>query len=433
MSTPSSSAPSPGPERSRARLAARPDPAERRAASPVDATGRRRDLEIAVATVVGMAAVVSGPLIWVVALLVLAATILGTLQLLAEVDGPDADRGVPVESLIVPAVAAIGGGRRHPARAPRARDHPGARRRRRSSSIGRSPIEERIVGAAQGPTADDRTASLVAILVVALVAFVGVAAESPAGWRAPEPAGRARRAAVRSPNLVVLALADAVVAGLLGYRAAALRTASARDALWAALTYAVAIAIGAAAVRAIGIPRLIGPALLMFLFYLWDTLHAAPPSRRRDPRWLWETAILARPRRAGRRLEPPPRGLSPVTCRGAHAPGQQASGRSRSIGQLRRRQRRPSLPTVSVAASGSPSVESCPRSRHQTAGVGAVCRHRPPFDVRPLRCYKAWPPPGCEPLGRGHPVECANSYGDRLTVTFPESRRRQRAPSTRSA
>src|SRR6476620_12146816 len=56
----------------------------------------------------------------------------------------------------------------------------------------------------------------------------------------------------------------------------------------------------------------------------------------------------------------------------------------------------------------------------QTAGVGAVCRHRPPFDVRPLRCYNAWPPPGCEPLGRGHPVECANRYGDRFTVTFPE-------------
>ena len=42
-----------------------------------------------------------------------------------------------------------------------------------------------------------------------------------------------------------------------------------------------------------GIPRLIGPALLMFLFYLWDTLHTAAPSRRRDPRWIWETVALA--------------------------------------------------------------------------------------------------------------------------------------------
>jgi hypothetical protein len=94
-------------------------------------------------------------------------------------------------------------------------------------------------------------------------------------------------------NLVVLAIADAFIAGLLGYRAVALRVSSARAAIWAAASYAVAIAIGAAAIRAMGIPRLIGPALLMFLFYLWDTLHAAPPSRRRDPRWIWETAILA--------------------------------------------------------------------------------------------------------------------------------------------
>jgi hypothetical protein len=66
-----------------------------------------------------------------------------------------------------------------------------------------------------------------------------------------------------------------------------------REALWAALTYAAAIAVGAAAIRAMGIPRLIGPALLMFLFYLWDTLHATPPTRRRDPRWIWETLVLA--------------------------------------------------------------------------------------------------------------------------------------------
>ena len=41
-------------------------------------------------------------------LLLLAATVLGTLQLLSEVDSPEAERGVPVESLIVPAVAALG-------------------------------------------------------------------------------------------------------------------------------------------------------------------------------------------------------------------------------------------------------------------------------------------------------------------------------------
>jgi hypothetical protein len=66
-----------------------------------------------------------------------------------------------------------------------------------------------------------------------------------------------------------------------------------REALWAALTYGVAIAVGAAAIRAVGIPRLVGPALLMLVFYLWDTLHGTSPTRRRDPRWIWETVFLA--------------------------------------------------------------------------------------------------------------------------------------------
>jgi hypothetical protein len=256
-----------------------------------DPKAGRRDLEIVVATVVGMAAVLSGPLVWGVALLLLAATILGTLQLLADVDSPNADRGVPVESLIVPAVAALG-----------------AVGAIRLLPVGPTivvgmvlaailldralAIETRLVASAQGPTADDRSAALIVILVVALVAFGGVAAIVPGGLAGLEQPG-APVAPLPLANLGILVLADAAIGGLLGYRAAALRVSNARDALWAAASYAVAIAIGAAALRAMGIPRLVGPALLMLLFYLWDTLHSAPPSRRRDPRWLWETAILA--------------------------------------------------------------------------------------------------------------------------------------------
>jgi hypothetical protein len=69
--------------------------------------------------------------------------------------------------------------------------------------------------------------------------------------------------------------------------------ATLRDALWSAFTYAAAIAIGAAALRALEIPRLVGPALLTLAFYLWDAFHAATPSRRRDIRWLWQTLLLA--------------------------------------------------------------------------------------------------------------------------------------------
>ena len=245
---------------------------------------------IAATTVVGMAAVLTGPLVWAAALLLLAATILGTLQVVGAADGSD-DHGVPIETLFLPAVAAIG-----------------CLGAVRLVPLGLAiipallltgllvdrtlAVEARMAAARQGPTDDDRSRTLVAMLVVALVAFVGVAAIVPGGIAGREAPG-APIVPLPLGDLVLLALADAIVAGLLGYRAAALRGRNLRDALWAALTYGVAIAVGAAAIRAMGIPRLIGPALLMFLFYLWDTLHATPPTRRHDPRWIWETLVLA--------------------------------------------------------------------------------------------------------------------------------------------
>jgi hypothetical protein len=270
----------------------------RRGRAPVgpwsaEATARRRDLEIVATTLVGMAAVLSGPLVWVAAGLLLAAMLVGTLQVLAADDeyrlGGDA--GVPVESLILPAVAAIGclgairlvpiGLAIVPALAATA------------LLIDRTLLlETRLAASEQAPTADDRSLALVTTLVVALVAFVGVAAVVPGGIAGLEPAG-APVAAFPLGNLLVLGLADAFIAALLGYRAAALRAINLAEALWSALTYGVAIAIGAAAIRAMGIPRLVGPALLMFVFYLWDVLHGATPARRRDPRWIWQTALLA--------------------------------------------------------------------------------------------------------------------------------------------
>jgi hypothetical protein len=256
-------------------------------------TPRRRDLEIVATTVVGMAAVLSGPLVWVAGALLLAAMLFGTLQVIAatEDDRLPGGAGIAVESLILPAVAAIGclgairlvplGLAVVPALAATA------------FLIDRAlAVETKLAASVQAPTEDDRSLTLVTMLIVALVAFVGIAAVVPGGI-----AGLERAGAPVNPlplgNLLLLGLADAFVAGLLGYRAAALRATSLREALWSALTYGVAIAIGAAAIRAMGIPRLIGPALLMFLFYLWDVLHGASPARRRDPRWIWQTALLA--------------------------------------------------------------------------------------------------------------------------------------------
>jgi hypothetical protein len=257
------------------------------------ATPRRRDLEILATTVVGMAAVVSGPPVWLAGALLLAAMVVGTLQVLGSDDDRSVgDAGVPIESLILPAVAAIGclgvirlvpfGLAIVPALAGTV------------LLIDRAlVIEARLIAASDlGPTDDDRSTTLVTMLIAALVAFVGVAAVVPGGIAGLEPPG-APVAPMPIGNLLVLGLADAFIAGLLGYRAAALRATNLRDALWSALTYGVAIAIGAAAIRAMGIPRLVGPALLMFLFYLWDVLHGATPARRRDPAWIWQTALLA--------------------------------------------------------------------------------------------------------------------------------------------
>jgi hypothetical protein len=252
-----------------------------------DVRAARRDLVIVAVAVVGVATLLDGPAAWLVAVLLLAAVGLGSLQVLAAVDAPDLERGVPIESLILPAVAAIGslgairlvpvGLLLVPALA--------------AAALLVDRALERILRTERELAPADRSAVLVATLLIGFVAFIGAAALVPGGIaetvRPGEPA-----AALPSSSLAVLALADAVVAGLLGYRAAALRVVSLRDALWSAGTYAVAIAIGAAALRAMAVPRLIGPALLVLAFYLWDAFHGAPPSRRRDPRWIWQTVLL---------------------------------------------------------------------------------------------------------------------------------------------
>ena len=261
-------------------------------------TAPRRDLVVAAVTIVGMSRFAEGPLVWVVAAILLAALLLGALQVHAETDPAAESAGVPVEALLTPAVAGlacVGAIRLVP--------------------IGLALVpalvvaaiivdrilrtEGRILASPHGATPADNGTLLAEAIVIAFLGFVGAAALVPGGLPEPGAAGLGAGAAggagapMSEANLLLLAAADALIAGLLGYRVSAIRVSSLRDALWSAATYASAVAIGAAALRAMDIPRLIGPAILALIFFLWDAFHGAPPSRRRDPRWIWQTLLLA--------------------------------------------------------------------------------------------------------------------------------------------
>jgi hypothetical protein len=252
-----------------------------------------RDLALAAVTIVGLSRLIEPPGVWLVAVFLLGAIILGSLQVLGD-ESAHADNhplGIPIESLILPAVAAVaclGAIRLVPfglLLVP-ALFVTGVLVERCLA------LEARILSSPGGLDDEGRTAVLVTTLVVAFLAFVGVAATVPGGLAQPGASGAAGVPLPRR-DLLVLAAGDAAVAFLLGYRAAALRVSTLRAALWSAATYAIAIAIAAASLRFLQIPRLMGPALLTLVFYLWDAFHAAGPSRRRDVRWLWQTLLLA--------------------------------------------------------------------------------------------------------------------------------------------
>lgn len=249
---------------------------------------RRRELVILLIAVVGLSRLLDGPLLWLVAGLAGAAAAAGAAGLLGDPDPRDtrpeavllpavasaasvgALQVVPIGVLLVPALAAA------------------------VILINRVlGFELRLSGREHEGTADDRVTALAAALVIAFLAFVGVAAILPGGLVEPGSGSSGRPAApIPETVLVVLALADATVAGLLGFRIAMLRERSLRAALFAAATYASVVAIAAAGVRAVALPRLLAPALLALVFFVWDGVHGAPPAQRRDPRWIWQTVVL---------------------------------------------------------------------------------------------------------------------------------------------
>jgi hypothetical protein len=154
-------------------------------------------------------------------------------------------------------------------------------------------LEARIVLQVSGASESDRSQVLAAAVATAFLAFTGVAALIPGGM--PEPAGSpvAGSSTMTQGWLAVLALGDALVALVIGWRISALRFGAPLGVARSAITYALVIAISAGLVRAIDLPRLVGPAVLTLVFYLWDAQHASAPARRRERRFVLEMLLLA--------------------------------------------------------------------------------------------------------------------------------------------
>lgn len=264
--------------------------------------GATRELIVLAVVLVVASRFLEGPLVWVVMALVALAVALGSLQLMGDAHPVGQAMGIPVESLVLPTVTAIAGVgvvRLVPIGlllVPFALLLAYAIQRAIS-------IEMRVILAPHGATAADRTAVLVQSVVLAFVAFAGIAALVPGGLpdltvtatgtgsgagAVPDPGA----VALSTAGLATIVAGDAVIAGLLGFRAAALRLPQFRDVIWSALTYAAIIGISAAAIRAMEIPRLLGPGLLTVVLYLWDAIHGAPVGQRRDARRVWEAVLL---------------------------------------------------------------------------------------------------------------------------------------------
>lgn len=267
------------------------------AAHPHDSQGLQaaiRELVLLVVVLVGASRFLEGPLVWLVLAIVAGAVAIGSLQLMGDSHPVGDSIGIPVESLILPTVAAVAGI---------------GIIRLAPIGVGLVPIllvlayaiqravttEVRILLAPHGATPSERTFVLLQILVLGFAAFAGIAALVPGGLPDLGSLGPDQVAApaLSDLSLATIVVGDALIAGLLGYRAAALRIAAVRDVAISALTYAAVIGIAAGGIRAMEIPRLLGPGLLTLVLYLWDTIHGAPTSRRRDAQRVWEVVLLA--------------------------------------------------------------------------------------------------------------------------------------------
>jgi hypothetical protein len=236
----------------------------------------RRELTLLAVVVLAVERVTEGPALIVVTILFVAMLVAGALVIFAE--GEPA--GVPIEALMPVAAAGI-------AASAVVRGVPvgallllviAAAALLIHVTVG---VEARLIAQTRPPDDRDRRAVLWVALAICFTAFVGL------------PAATADVGLSTAWIAWIVPIAAGIVAALLGYRLEALRRPDIRAATFAALTYGTIVGIAAIALAVAELPLIVGPALMVLVFYLWDAVHRAEPGRRRGIRWMLELAVLA--------------------------------------------------------------------------------------------------------------------------------------------
>jgi hypothetical protein len=123
---------------------------------------------------------------------------------------------------------------------------------------------------------------------LAFLAFVAVGGLVPDGLALD-------RQALSTNRLAEFVALNAAVAGVLGYRIAALTTPYRADRIVRIVgigQYALPVVVAAAALRSLALPRLYVPALLTLVLYVVTVLRESPEPATRDERLLEELAVL---------------------------------------------------------------------------------------------------------------------------------------------
>jgi hypothetical protein len=252
-----------------------------------------RELAVLVVTAVAASRLATPPIAWVVAALIGGASLVGASSNIREVvrarpgRGPDAlSRLRGLAPGVVPGVIAGAGSLVVHAFPPTIELGLGllALGLVLSWAVG---LERRLALAPAAASDEDATLVLGLSVVTGFAGFVGVGTLVGAGL-----AGSSAATPIPASDLVVLVVADAVIAGLLGLRLARLRAATSRNAVLGGLSSGAIVAVAAGSLRALAVPFLLGPALLALVFFLWDALTGSTVARRRNARWAWELGLL---------------------------------------------------------------------------------------------------------------------------------------------